>query len=346
MSVEKSTTDVAPLNNSLERDILDSLGKGFSFLCGSQLKSGEFPIMRWQRGDKDACYVKTVFATSFVLHSLRHVGKFLNVDEVSKRAVEFLLGETENSLWRFCGKGSRIHFDLDTTCCVLASLKEYDIDLDYEAIASKLLKYRNAQGVFYTWILNVDPPFEKADNNVDWVVNANVLFFYSLLGWSLPELERYLIRVVETKMFKQRSPYYDSPFCFTYCLTRAYGDGKNLALSLAIPKIKEHILEFMEKPQGDPLDVALASVSLLNCGIEPASSAHIMKCLLSMQRMDGGWPAGIFFTQGPYTEHRVVYGSEALTTAIALEAISKYMEKCGELRDEENIKVNKMARLV
>jgi hypothetical protein len=237
----------------------------------------------------------------------------------------------ENGLWRFYGKSSRIHFDLDTTCCVLASLKEYDLDLDYETIATKLLKYRNTQGIFNTWILDVDPPFKKADNNVDWIVNANVLFFYSLLGWNLPEIEQYLIMVVETKMFKQRSPYYDSPFCFIYCLTRTYGDGKNLRLSPAIAKIREYILEVTSKPQGDPLEIALASVSLLNCGIDSTRSEYAIKYLLGMQRIDGGWPAGIFFTEGPYTEYRILYGSEALTTAITFEAISKYAERYGEL---------------
>lgn len=290
-------------------------------------------MMRWDKSKaKDASYVKSVFITSFIIHSLRHVGKFVPVDKISQHAINFLLDEMENNgLWRFYGKKSYIHFDIDTTCCVLAALKEWGIKMDYYAIASKLLEYRNAQGVFNTWILNVDPPFEKKDNNVDWVVNANALFFYSLLGQSLPDVGRYLIRVVEIDAFKQRSPYYDSPFCFIYCLTRAYADGNAMKLRPAIAKIKDCLLSIKadDKLHSDTLQSALATVGLLNCSEGSAKSARLIEYLLSMQRREGGWSTGIFFTEGPYTEHHIVYGSDELTTAIALEAISKYAEKHG-----------------
>jgi hypothetical protein len=333
MNVEELTTDSVHLGNSLKRDIFNSLRKGFSFLSKSQLKSGEFPMMRWEKNNrKDASYVKTVFATSFVLHSLKYVRKFLDIDKISQKAIMFLFNETENDLWRFYGKGSRIHFDLDTSCCALASLKEYDIDLDYETIATKLLKYRNTQGIFNTWILDIDPPFKKVDNNVDWVVNANVLFFYSLLGWNLPEVEQYLIKVVENGIFKERSPYYDSPLCFIYCLTRAYADGNNSTLSPTIPKIRNYLLDIIRNNLlNDPLEKVLAIVGLLNCGVDSTTARYVIKHLLRDQRKDGKWLTSIFFTEGPYTEYRVVYGSEALTTAIALEAISKYAERYDEL---------------
>lgn len=310
--------------------IFNSLRKGISFLSKSQIRSGEFPTMRWKRYDvKDISYVKTVFTTSFILHSLNNVGKFLDIDKISKKAINFLLNEMENGLWRFYGKYFRIHFDLDTTCCALASLKEYNVDVDYEIIATKLLKYRNAQGVFNTWILDIDPPFEKTDNNIDWVVNANVLFFYSLLGWNLPEVEQYLVRVVEAEMFKQRSPYYDSPFCFIYCLTRAYADGKNLRLDPAITKIRSYLLDTINKLPNDTLEKVMAIVGLLNCGVDSTTSRSVIKHLLNDQKEDGRWSIGIFFTGGPYTEYRIVYGSEELTTAIALEALSKYVERYG-----------------
>jgi len=125
MNVEGAIIHSAGLKKDLKRDIFDSLRRGFSFLSKTQIKSGEFPIMRWEKKNiKDVSYVKTVFATSFVLHSLKHVRKFLNIDEISRRAIKFLFNEMENGHWRFYGKNSYIHFDLDTTCCVLASVKD------------------------------------------------------------------------------------------------------------------------------------------------------------------------------------------------------------------------------
>lgn len=318
---------------SLKHQIKVVLKNGLSFLCNRQLPSGEFPTMTWERPNmQNASYVKSVFLTSFVLHSLRQVENLPNVGVMGQKAINFLLGETENNgIWRFHGKKSYIHFDIDTTCCVLAALKEWEVEMDYYAIASRLLRYRNVQGVFNTWILDIDPPFEKKDNNVDWVVNANALFFYSLLGKRLPEVEQYLLKVVETETFKQRSTYYDSPFSFIYCLTRTYANGHNLELKTAIAKIKDYLLSIRadDKLHSDMLQSALSTVGLLNCGEDGAESSRAIEYLLSVQRRDGGWPMGIFFLGGPYLGYHIAYGSEGLTTAIALEAISKYAEKRG-----------------
>jgi len=329
MNVEKPTIHNMGLEKDLKRNIFDSLRKGLSFLSKSQLKSGEFPIMRWEKNKmEDISYVKTVFATSFVLHSLKYVRKFLSIDKISQRAIQFLLNEMEDDLWRFYGKNSYIHFDLDTTCCALASLKEYNANLNFKTIASKLLKYRNGQGIFNTWILDIDPPFEKIDNNVDWVVNANVLFFYSLLDWRLPEVEQYLIRIVENEIFKERSPYYESPLCFIYCLTRAYADGNNLRLIPAITKIRDYLLGITDNLPSNSLEKVLAITSLLNCGMGSVTGEYVIKHLLNEQKNDGQWPIGAFFPH-PYTDF--VYGSETMTTAFALEALSKYVERSGEL---------------
>lgn len=312
------------------KGIEESLRKGICFLSDRQLPSGEFATMRWEKPKVEAAsYVKSVFVTSFVLHSLREMENFTQVKEISQQAIKFLLSEMEqNSLWRFFGKNSPIHFDVDDICCILASLKEWGVGMNYYSQASLLLKYRNNQGLFYTWILDVDPPFEKKDNNIDWVVNANALFFYSLLDRPLPEVEHYLIQVVETDAFQQRSPYYDSPFAFIYCLTRAYADGYNSTLGSAVTGIKDYLLHAKERNKlcGDPLEGALAAVGLLNCGGKTTESTQAVEYLLSMQEEDGGWPIGIFHTDGPYTEYRIAYGSRELTTAIALEAVSKYLK--------------------
>jgi len=307
----------------------ESIRKGITFLAKRQLPSGEFAIMRWEKPHMHAAsYVKSVFITSFVLHSLRHAVDSETVEEISQRAIRFLLDEMEHKgFWRFFGKNSYVHFDVDDTCCILASLKEWEVQMDYHSLASTLLKYRDKQGLFYTWILDVDPPFKKEDNNIDRVVNANALFLYSLLGQSLPEVEEFLIQVVETGAFQERSPYYDSSVAFVYCLTRAYADGRNSRLSAAFAKTKEYLayLKRRNRTYGDPLENALATVALLSCSNRSREAEQDIEQLISMQQEDGGWPIGIFFTGGPYTEYRIAYGSRELTTAIALEGISKYI---------------------
>lgn len=307
----------------------ESIKKGIEFLVDRQMPSGEFATRRWEKLKVEtASYVKSVFITSFVLHSLRYIENLTHVGEISQRAIRFLLNEMEPSgLWRFFGKNSRIHFDVDVACCILASLKEWGVKMNYRSYASLLLKYRNDQGSFYTWILDLNPPFEREDNNIDWVVNANALFFYSLLDYPLPEVEQYLIHIVETGAFQQWSLYYDPPFAFIYCLTRAYADGHNLRLSPAIAKIRDYLLHVKaeNKSYGDPLENALAAVGLLNCGCETESTQPI-RHLISIQKEDGGWPIGVLHTGGP-TGYHTAYGSRELTTAIALEALSKYLKE-------------------
>jgi hypothetical protein len=313
------------------KEIAKSIRKGIDFLANRQLPSGEFATMKWKKPKVEtASYVKSVFITSFVLHSLRYAENLTRLKEISQRAIGFLLNEMErNGLWRFFGKYSVIHFDVDSTCCILASLKEWRIEIDYHALASLLLKYRGDKGLFYTWILDIDPPFEKGDNNIDWVVNTNVLFFYSLLGYPLPEVERYLIHAVETSTFQQRSPYYDPPFPFIYCLTRSYADGGNSGLRPAVAKVRDYLLHVNAELNSHetPLESALAAVGLLNCGCGITESTQVMKHLLSLQGEDGGWPIGVFHTEGPYTAHLIAYGSRELTTAISLEAITKYLKE-------------------
>jgi len=312
--------------------IEESLRKGICFLSNRQLPSGEFGTMMWEKANIEAAsYVKSVFVTSFVLHSLAKMRNFTKVKEIGQNAISFLLDEMEQkSLWRFFGKNSHIHFDVDDTCCILASLKEWGVDMNYLSQAHSMLKYRDNQGMFYTWVLDVDPPFEKEDNNIDWVVNANVLFFYSLLDHPLSEVEQYLIQVVETGAFQQRSSYYDSPFTFIYCLTRAYSDGCNSTLSSAITGIKDYLLYGKDRNRRykDPLENASSIIGLLNCGGKTTELTQAIEHLLRMQGRDGGWQKSMFFTGGPYTEYSIAYGSRELTTAIALEALYKYSKTC------------------
>jgi hypothetical protein len=312
-----------------------SLKKGFSFLDSSQLPSGEFQTKQWI-GD-DSCehalkfQIKSVFITSFVLHSLKIIAKHINVKRSAQKALEFLLSEMEDQgLWRFYGKESKIPFDIDCVCCILAALKEWEIEMDYEKIASRLLRYRNAKNIFNTWILDEDPHFAKINfNNVDWVANANVLFFYSLLGQRLQEVEQYLITFVKTEAFKQRSTFYP-PMSGVYCLTRAYADGKNKGLKPAISKIKEYLTSIeAENNLQDSLYTALATVALQNCYERRAPNSQLIEDLMNMQQTDGRWPTGIFFSSvmRGHPEISFKWGSDELTTAFALEAIAKYFDR-------------------
>ena len=111
----------------MNRQIDIAMKKGIKFLSSKQKPSGEFTTKQWI-GD-DACEKalplhpfrenpfsilydpftappksdgKSVFITSFILHSLKFLNEFINVEEMAQKAIKFLLNEKEEfGLWRF-----------------------------------------------------------------------------------------------------------------------------------------------------------------------------------------------------------------------------------------------------
>ena len=221
----------------MEQNLKNAILKGVEFLKSGQLISGEFPSKKWIGDDahlrvlKDFPPRKSVFLTSFVLHSLTIMNEceFVEIEKLARQAIDFLLEEKEEyGLWRFGGKESEMPFDIDCTACILSALKEWNninkewnINLDYEKIATNLLKYQNDKRIFNTWILDMDSGLSKIwHNDVDWVVNANILNFYTLLNWNLINVKQYLEKIIETEEFKKNSIYYPS-ISGIYCFINA-----------------------------------------------------------------------------------------------------------------------------
>lgn len=315
--------------------LFKSLEKGVKFLKSKQEDSGEFKTKEWVVFNNEAVFgekdtEKSVFITSFILHSLKFIKEFIHDDKIAidvkkiaKKARIFLRNEKrESGLWRFAPE---ISFDIDCTCCVSAVLKEWgEKEIDYELIAQKLLNNRGSNNFLKTWIFDDDTLDLTNQNDVDWVVNVNVLFFYSLINKSLPTVEDKILQIVQKGIFKKQSTYYPS-LSGIYCLTRTYADAHNEKLQPAIEIIKKYLLKNRFDLLKDDLSLILILLSLLNCDTSTDSTDHLFKHLLMNQKFNGGWSKGAFFHAFPPNEIQIgkKWGSEALTTAFALEAISK-----------------------
>ena len=114
---------------------IKSIREDASFLVSKQLSSGEFSITRAKTKDmKNSYYIKSIFFTTFVLHSLSQLKNF-PLNETVQNATKFLLNEKEGEgFWRFFGKGTHLPLDLDDTCCVLSALFENNVELEYRTI--------------------------------------------------------------------------------------------------------------------------------------------------------------------------------------------------------------------
>lgn len=310
-----------------------SIKSGISFLSKNQLSSGEFATMIAPNHDmKDSIYVKSPFFTALILYSLSHLNKLEDLNGITRKATNFLLQERDDTgYWRFFGKESGIPPDLDDTCCALSAFYIYGIELDFETISNSFLKYRDNEGIFYTWVLDLYSTNGKNDNYVnyiDWVVNSNILFFYSLLKKHLPEIVDYLCHIVKEKMFIDGSKYYNSPFSFLYCVTRIYAYSNTKDFQSTKPILKGYLLDTQNNKGGwgNSLEDAMATVSLINLGVKGKSLEKAINNLLSLQESDGGWPITPFFFY-IYPDELKFYGSRELNTAIVVETLSKYLQK-------------------
>jgi hypothetical protein len=312
--------------NLTTRKIEDAITGGISFLRITQLASGEFVTTRAPQIDMtNSSEVSSVFLTSFIVHCLTHLKKYYSVNDLLGQASDFLLSQKEGKgYYRFFGKETHLPLDLDCTCCVLAALIKCNIKLDYDNIADFLLHYRNEAGVFYTWMPDLFPTKNQRDfqNDIDCVVNANALFFYSLIRRHLPVLVDYLNNATK-KQFRSGSIYYYSPISYTYCLSRTYADGSAEGLSPIIGEITDYLLNIWSygAQWGNTLENSMAAVSLLNCGYRGNVLTKAIIDLLCRQESTGGWSNSAFFAGIP----DLYYGSSDLTTAIAIEALWKYL---------------------
>jgi len=302
--------------NKQEINIESQIRRGIKFLKQGQLPSGEIPTLRADNKNMDnAVYVKTVAITFLVLWALNHLKEFPKVLSITHKGINFLLSERENEIiWRFFGKDSDIIPDLDDTASILAVLKENNLDLDYEKYARELIKIRNEKGLFYTWF-----PEKGSSNNVDWVVNANILYFFHILKIRVPEVEKYLIKVAEKGLFKKGSLYYHSPYAFAYFLSKLVVKSELGFIKNKESNIIDFILEnFMDL---NCIDLALSAVSLLNFKFRGKELETIIGKIGNMQMADGGWPIGTIFK---HRSKKIYYGSRELTSAIVLESLHLY----------------------
>ena len=318
-TISSSKTKINSYRN-ITNNFSNVITKGIKFLRNSQYLNGEFPtFVSNNEKMRNARYIKSIAMTIAVPYSLKLTdSKF--AQSIIKKAIKFVLKEKENEMiWRFFGKNTSVHPDLDDTSYALAFLMENGIKMDYQKFAKKLLAFRNKDGLFYTWF-----PNKGGRNVIDFVVNTNILYFFALLGWRVKEVEKWIEEIIKKQGFKEGSYYYHMPCSFIYFFSRLN------TTKVALPKtIMEMLVNFLidKKDQfildENYLNSALMAVSLLNMGYNGPVLKNALRVIVKNQNQDGGWPIASIF------RHRTVnlyYGSRALSTAFAMEALIKYQK--------------------
>jgi hypothetical protein len=261
----------------------------------------------------------SVFVTTFVLYSIAGIDSPCGTAMMNK-AISFLTEEMRGpGLFQYyTSKNTRsIGFDLDDTACASVALRRsHPIVLGGHNV-EYFIENRDEAGRFYTWVGG-----PAVENDVDSIVNANVVLYLGDRDETRGAC-RYLIDTIEDGRESDSYRYYLDDMILYYAVSRAYSNGAS-SLGGARGAIMEKVLRRSKDDGsfGDELVTACAVCSLANFEYDGvARLSEAARYLEERQSANGSWRRVAMFCQpGMY------YGSEELTTALCLEALTHVAE--------------------
>ena len=321
----------------IEKELGENLHirKGIRYLLQHQIPSGEFPTSL----DIDPSFsnpqpITNVFNTAVILHALLPFKDNAKVHELSQKAIKWLIGQQNISgYWNFFGESvqdlpltEQIPPDIDTNSYILSVLKDWGVQLSNNTFFNNLMKNRNKQGLFITWIpgtsISWDPEVEPYVNNeeIDPVVNANAAYLCCQEMVKIPEVMKYLEEKIVTGEFDRPSNYYLSPTTFLYAVSKLIRFNPQFAQGEVGEACRKKAMSLIDgSGTTTPLEIALAVSAALNGFMQypdPNIDAAVAQ-LETQQGEEGSWNAYPF-----YKGYLNYYGSRELTTALVIEAMA------------------------
>jgi len=314
-----------------------NINESIKFLLKNQKDNGSFLSLTSLSPDnfKNAHECQSVFSTALILSCLNALdgNNSRELLGIKQKAANFLLSQ-KSSNWSFnyWARGSRqaeempYPDDLDDTACALSALYKHNPDLLSGEVLANVVTVLTALevkegGPYRTWLVPANT--QKAWLDVDLAVNSNIGYFLSLQDVHLESIVELAEKAINDK--KYESPYYPHPYPIIYFISRFYRGAKS-----------KEVIDFLLEKQdgdnwGDPLDTALAVLSLLNFGFSKDELRRNIKYLLQNKKKDGSWAASVFYTginpnQYKGDKNKYYAGTPALTTALCIEAIQRVSE--------------------
>ena len=257
-----------------------------------------------------------VFATTLVLYNIARIDHpFVTV--MTNNALSFLTEEMRGpGLFQyFTSKNARsIDFDLDCTACASVALQRSHPFIARGYNIRHFIENRNEAGLFYTWVGGA-----TLANNVDSIVNANVVLYLGDRDETRNAC-RYLVNTIKNSHERDSYQYYLDNITLYYTVSRAYARGTSL-LSGAREAVIEKVLQASKADGsfGDELTTACAVCTLANFEYDGVTRLRdAARYLERQQRPDGSWRRVAMFRGSS-----LYFGSEELTTALCLEALTR-----------------------
>lgn len=322
----------------MNHQIQKSLQKGLALLSSRQLANGKFAGLSGVDGAIHyPIQTDTVFFTALITDCLKHIP---SASYVRSKAAEYLLRHKNNQwTWNYWERGSKARpypDDWDDTACAIAALCNADpalVDATAQArIAKQLIASEvKAGGPYYTWLV---PPSQHQWRDIDPAVNANIGYMFNCLGIYSAPLEEYITNCITSGTLK--SPYYIGIVPTIYFIARWYRGSERSRLC-------ELIFDHIKRPNPSVLERAMLVTAACNLGNNQIVGQDYIDEVVSFQRPDGSWPACALYYEPPQNGSWQYAGSEELTTAFALEALSAWSHKAvnvqpvAKRRDVSNI---------
>jgi hypothetical protein len=310
-------TDISAIRRAVEM--------GVAFLESVQLPSGEIPIELSPIPEMtgDCAPAPVVFPAAIAARALAITPAAVRV---RFRALDFLLREMHpDGLWRHPSSAKPQHydtpFDVDDTSIASAALAAAGREIPDNR--RMLVANREPNGLFRTWIVRWRPyplltrRFFRTvaeTRDVDAVVNANVVFYLGDCEETRPSIDD-MLDVLRANREMASTIWYGSRFTVWYFFSQALREIAPEAGEMIVPRIEA-------AAPVNALELALATSTLLMWNRMPDVAA-----LIEAQLRSGAWPRAGFYHMGRRrTDPQPKppwWGSEALTTVFAVEALSR-----------------------
>jgi len=306
-----------------------AIRRGVTFLETAQLPSGEIPIEAAATAEMsgERAPEPVVFCAALAARALAGTPE---AARICARACDFLQREMRRGgLWRHPSTAKPDHvyapLDVDDTALASAALRAAGRPVPNNRRA--LVREREPDGLFRTWIVRWWPhPFltrhffkyVAEPHDVDLVINANAVFYLGDCEETRPAIAR-MLAVLRAGGEMESTIWYGSTHTVWYFFSHALRAIAPEAGEIVLPRLRAAV-------PGNALDLATATATLALWGEIPDPEP-----LLAAQRSDGSWPNVGLYHMGrrrlepqPRTPW---FGSEALTTMFAVEALSRCRER-------------------
>ncbi|HEY5412756.1 MAG TPA: hypothetical protein VIJ94_18710 [Caulobacteraceae bacterium] len=343
----------------------NAVARAVGFLRGAQLGNGEFEtLLGSDKFMSNAVFDSSPFVTSFVVFALTRLPSAIDARDVLDRACGFLQAEMEpGGVWRYWTSRQAKHLlippDLDDTACISFALKAAGRRPPDNLWGFRLA--RDDRGRFLTWVppsrrelplrhwpaqtaafvrrrvLGSKPRLERPEDrrfegirvradDIDPVVNANALLYLGESAETAAALA-YVQSFIADGPQAGFSIYYQDPLFLFHAVARACQCSAPSLAGLKDRVVKGVLARADSDGRYDnPICAAAAACALGAYDPGSAGFAPAIDQLLETQRGDGGWDAHPFYAG---REGRNFWGSEALTTALSLEALILAEEAAG-----------------